>query len=129
MSIRLSPKHGVNPAIPLCFFCLEPKNEIILPGRLGPDDREAPRSTVWDYRPCDKCKGYMEMGVILISTRDGESGNNPFRTGGWAVVKDEAVRRFVTDPAMADEICEKRVAFLEDRTWDMIGLPRVASNG
>ena len=41
--IRLSPKHGVNPAVPLCFLCGQAKNEIVLAGRL-PGDVEAPRA-------------------------------------------------------------------------------------
>lgn len=40
-SIRLSPKHGLNPSISVCFFCGEDKNEIILPGKLE-GDAEAP---------------------------------------------------------------------------------------
>lgn len=42
-SIKLSPKHGVNPTIPVCFFCGKPKNEIALMGRMGgKEDIEAP---------------------------------------------------------------------------------------
>ena len=42
-SIRLSKEHGVNPAIPICYFCGEEKNEIVLAGRL-PQDVEAPKT-------------------------------------------------------------------------------------
>ena len=67
-SIRLSEKHGVNPAIPLCFFCLKPKNEIIIAGKMRGEysDREAPQHAVWDMRPCDECKG---SGQITRVTR------------------------------------------------------------
>ena len=37
-SIRLSDKHGVNPAIPKCFICGESKNEILLFGKLKGND-------------------------------------------------------------------------------------------
>ena len=86
--IKLSPKYGLNCAIPLCFFCNKAKNEILLPGRL-PGDVEAPRNAVWDKKPCQECAGYMQQGIILISVKDGESGagDNPYRTGGWCVVK------------------------------------------
>lgn len=123
MSIRLSPKFGVNPAIPKCFYCNEDKNEVILVGRL-PNDAEAPRNTVWDKSPCDKCKGYMEKGVILISVRDGEHGENPYRTGGWVVVKDDLIHNLVKDTAVRDHILKARVSFLPDEVWDLIGLPR-----
>lgn len=122
-SIRISQKYGVNPTIPLCFFCNEPKNELILAGRL-PGDQEAPKNKVWDNAPCDKCKGYQKIGVILISVRDGEEGTNPYRTGGWVVLKDDAVRRLVQPQELADEIIRKRVAFVPDQAWDAIGLPR-----
>lgn len=68
-SIRLSPKYGLNPAIPVCFYCNEAKNEILLPGRMK-DDMEAPHNVVWDRRPCDKCEDLMKQGVILVSVRD-----------------------------------------------------------
>jgi len=122
MSIRLSEKYGVNPAIPLCFFCNEPKHEVVLAGLLK-DDQEAPRRAVWDRLPCDTCKGYMAIGVILISVRDGESGDNPYRTGGWVVVKDDVIRRWVIRPDLLDDILKRRVAFLPDEAWDAVGLP------
>lgn len=118
--IRLSKKHGVNPAIPLCYFCNKPKNEVILAG-LMKGDIEAPRNAVWDTVPCDECKGYMKMGIILISVKDGESGDNPYRTGGWCVVKEEAVRAIFGEDSKA---LKTRVAFIGDSDWDIIGLPR-----
>lgn len=119
-NIKVSQKYGVNPAIPICFFCNEPKNEIILAGRL-PGDEEAPKNVVWDMEPCDKCKGYMEQGVLLISVKNGEKGNNPYRTGGWVVVKDEAVANIFGKDTAA---LKYRMAFIEDEAWDKIGLPR-----
>ena len=121
-NIRLSDKHGVNPAIPKCFFCGEHKNEIIIFGKLK-GDAEAPRDFVLDHAPCDTCKDYMDKGVILISVRDGEEGDNPYRTGGWVVVTDEAIPRFVTNEAICEETLKKRIAFVPDEAWDMLGLP------
>ena len=66
----VSPKHGVNPAIPVCFYCTKEKNEIIL-------------SRVWDNTPCEQCQIYMKQGVILIQIRDRKIGENPYRMGGW----------------------------------------------
>lgn len=120
--MRLSPKHGVNPTIPHCFLCGEAKNEIILAGHLK-GDAEAPKNMVWDKEPCDKCKEHMEMGIILISVRNGESGENPYRTGGWIVLKEEAFRRIFNG---CDDVLEKRMAFVPDEVWDKIGFPRGA---
>ena len=53
MSIPISPKHGVNPSLGLCFYCTKPK-EVILFGRMK-EDAEAPRQVVSNMDPCDKC--------------------------------------------------------------------------
>jgi len=122
MSIRISEKHGINPTIPLCFFCNQPKNEVILAGRLL-DDVEAPRNAVWNKEPCDTCKEYMKQGILLISTKDGEKGDNPYRTGGWCVVKEEALRKMVPDEN--HPMFKMRMAFVEDSSWKQLGLPTI----
>ncbi len=125
MSIRVSEKHGVNPSMGVCFFCGEDDGTIILPGRLE-GDKEAPRRAVWSHEPCPTCKDYMKQGVILISVRADPDADvtNPYRTGGFVVMKDEAIERMF-DPKTAPAVLKKRVAFVDDETWDMIGLPRV----
>ena len=125
-SIRLSEKHGVNPAIPLCFFCLKPKNEILLPGKMK-NDMEAPRNAVWDMRPCDECKGFMAKGIILMSVDESKSADhkNPYRSGGWCVVKEDMVKRVLgKDKQLLEATLRKRIAFITDEAWDKIGLPR-----
>jgi hypothetical protein len=119
MSIIISKKHGVNPAIPLCFFCNQPKNEVILAGHL-PDDAEAPRNAVWNKEPCDTCKEYMRQGILLISTKDGEKGDNPYRTGGWCVVKEEALKKIIPEN---HPVHKMRMAFIEDSLWKQLELP------
>lgn len=178
MSLRVSPKHGLNPSLGLCFFCNKAKDVLLL-GRL-PDDAEAPRQGVYNQEPCDECRGYMDKGIICISCdpvksktqvrdheclachhkwaspvrygttpnmsgelteqcrvcnrrtsissgpqHDGVDTNNPYRTGSWIVLREEALRRFGLPPEMLTHILEKRVYFLEDEVWDTLGLPRV----
>jgi len=101
-SIKISPKHGVNPTIPVCFFCGKPKNEIALMGRMGgKEDIEAPRNLVLDYEPCDECKEHMSKGValIVVSDRQPEDKRPPmtaqgnqkvYPLGGMLVIKSEA---------------------------------------
>lgn len=124
MTIRLSPRHGVNPSLDCCFFCMKPKG-LALFGQLR-GDQEAPRHVVTDHEPCNECKGWMEQGVVLISVDESktEDKQNPWRTGGYCVVTEEAVRRFVTPPELAEDICKKRVAFIPDDAWDKLGLPK-----
>lgn len=64
-SIRLSPKYGVNPTMPLCFFCGQPTGEIALLGMLK-KDVEAPKYMLLNYEPCDKCKEARKQGVTRI---------------------------------------------------------------
>ena len=68
--IRLSPKHGVNPTIPICAWCGEQKNEIALLGQIGDrrkgEDLEAPRTCILDYEPCEHCAEQWAMGVAVL---------------------------------------------------------------
>tara|TARA_Y100000592_G_C5376392_1_gene271188 strand:+ start:122 stop:493 length:372 start_codon:yes stop_codon:yes gene_type:complete len=123
MSIRLSEKHGVNPSIHVCYFCQKSEDgEIVLAGRL-PGDKKAPHRASWHEEPCAECRGYMKQGIILISVRDGEPRGNPYRTGGWCVVREDAVRRIFPE-AIAEEAASMRFCFVEDAPWDIMGLPR-----
>jgi hypothetical protein len=127
-SIRLSPKHGLNPTIPTCFFCNKEKNEVALLGLIK-GDAEAPRGVVLDKNPCNKCEDLMKQGIILISVRNEEEGDNPYRTGGWVVVKDDFIKRAIPDKEFAADIIKWRVAFVPDAAWDLMGLPREANGG
>ena len=142
MNIRLSKEYGVNPSVEQCFVCFKDVGVILFgkinTGKYG-EDPEAPRKVCLgpNSEPCNECKKHMEMGVILISIRNGEeseegnAGNfNPYRTGGWCVVRDEAITRWLggdNDELLAG-ILKKRMAFLPDEVWDMIGLPRGESD-
>lgn len=82
--IEISPKHGLNPTIPVCFWCGKEKNEIALLGRIREkttnrfganvtkrdSDIEAPRRMVLDYEPCDECKKMWDSGVAVIEVQE-----------------------------------------------------------
>ena len=80
--IKISPKYGVNPTIPVCFWCGKQKNEIALMGRMT-DDIEAPKNMVLDYVPCEECQSHMAMGVAVLeaSDRPNTEGQPPMQTG------------------------------------------------
>lgn len=109
--IILSPKYGVNPTMPVCFWCGEDRGEIALLGRIktpGNDDVEAPKRMVLDYGPCEKCKAYMKQGfTIMEATREpNDNANVPmqpgvFPTGRWMVIRREAKK--VIFPQSSDE--------------------------
>ena len=119
--LLLSPKHGVNPSINVCFYCGKPK-EVLLLGRLK-GDKEAPRQAVFDMEPCDECRSWMEQGIIFISVRDGETNRtNPHRTGGWAVIKEKAVQS-ILPKNIFEKARKARFVFIEDTVWEHLGLP------
>jgi hypothetical protein len=125
--LTLSPKHGVNPSVGLCFFCQKAK-EVLLFGRMKGDE-QAPREVVANMEPCDECAGLMKQGIILISVDPAQSEDktNPWRSGGWCVVRAEALERWKEagmDAAVVDSMLDHRFGFIEDQVWDLIGLPR-----
>lgn len=113
-SIPISPKYGVNPTIPVCFYCGKDKNEIALLGRITEkdprtgrairgSDLEAPMRMILDYEPCDECKANFALGVALIGVSTeapdnrqpvpSSDGTEVYPTGSYAVMKPEAVTR------------------------------------
>lgn len=124
MSIRLSPKHGLNPSLSVCYLCGEDKNELIIPGLLR-GDAEAPRKAIWNREPCDQCKNYMASGIIFIGVTGPEVKENPFsnRTGRFCVIREEAVRRMINSKELLNDIILKRVAFVPQDVWSMLQLP------
>ena len=120
----LSPKHGVNPTIPRCFYCGEEKNELVLLGKLK-GDAEAPKNVVLDTVPCDTCAGYMKQGIIVIQAtdEDHQDTRNPNRTGLMVVVTEDAIKRIVSDAKILASILEHRVTIMPKRVWEKLGLP------
>jgi hypothetical protein len=120
-------------ALTKCFFCQE-DSDIIMNTKLTPKYAKAVKEMhgkVVGMNPCSKCTEYMKQGIILISIRDGEEKElnksitpNPYRTGGWIVVKEEYIKRVVTDKKLADWILKWRFSFIPDQVWDTLGLPR-----
>ena len=113
--MRLHKKYGSNPTMPVCFFCGKEKGEIVLLGAAYKE--KAPRLMIVDKAPCEKCKELMKKGVMLASVRDGECGNNPYRTGKIAVIRENAARKI-----FGNYIKGKRFAFVEDTVWKTLGL-------
>ena len=99
--IKLSPKHGLNPTIPVCFFCGKEKNEIALLGQIGDrrkgEDYEAPMKMILDFEPCEECQKKFAEGVLLIEVTQSPEyigmliAENAYPTGRYVVVKPEAL--------------------------------------
>ena len=50
---------------------------------------------------------------------------DPYRTGGWVIVKDEAVRRMIQPEALVEHIIKRRMCFVPDSVWTALGLPAI----
>lgn len=118
MSIRISEKHGVNPTIPVCFWCGKEKNEIALLGKLK-GDIEAPMHCVLDYEPCEECQKKWNLGVALIGTTKkplndtlppirNTSNETLYPTGEWLVITKEAAKRYFCEMA-AEVVTEEEI--------------------
>lgn len=139
-SIEISPKYGVNPSVGLCFYCGEENGDVIMAGRIREkndrghavfgSDVEAPRKAVCTMDPCAKCKDFMAQGIIFVSVKDADAGSkNPHRTGGWVVIKEEAIRRLGEEGGLKQELVEqlleRRFCFVPDTNWRELGLPEL----
>ena len=69
---------------------------------------------------CPKCSG---VGVNSGPIKENEP-DNPYRTGGWIVVKDDYVRRIAQEPVLS-QLLKARVAFMPDAAWRLLGLPEL----
>ena len=85
MNIKLSPKHGLNPAIDHCFICGK-DTSIILFGHIK-DDKEAPKNCC-SGDLCDDCKKLLETKVAILEVKN---KNNPIRTGRAIFVPKENI--------------------------------------
>lgn len=117
--IKLSPQHGVNPALLACAICGADAG-LALMGRL-PQDAEAPKRINDGHTLCNECQGVMDQdGGMLIEVRDRKSKlEEPYRTGQIWGLKKEAFDRLGLEP-------EQRVAYIEQSEAKALGLKAAA---
>lgn len=124
--IKLSPKYGVNPTIPVCFWCGKERNEVALMGLVGNqrkhEDIEMPMHAVIDYEPCDECKKHMSQGFTVMSaTRNPNDVTSMafqegvYPTGRFVVIKQDAAERI-----FGKDVCNTDKAFLDEAAFLMI---------
>ena len=100
--LTLSKEYGVNPSVEMCHCCGK-ETEIVMFGSSYKDasgkTAEAPMRTSLG-NICDNCKEVIEGGgIFFIECRDGESGDNPHRTGRIIAVKESAVKEMFNNYA------------------------------
>jgi len=115
-SIRLHPKYGLNPTIPVCIICGKEVGEIALLGAACRD--QAPMYMVTSVRPCGECREkHLKEGVLLVEAdmeqRRGKKTPRP--TGRLLVIKSEAYRN-IFNTAMPPE----HIAYVEPGVLDQL---------
>lgn len=110
--ITLSPKHGVNPSLLKCFACGKDAG-IALLGKLK-NDEEAPKEMTDKTIFCNDCQNVINQdGLLVISVRDGETGDNPYRTGKMVGITKEAKNRIFKD-------IKTNVCYMEDSVFSKL---------
>lgn len=108
--IIISPKHGANPSILKCFACGKDVG-IALLGKLE-NDEKAPIEMTDQNIFCNDCQKVINQdGLLVISVRDGETGNNPYRTGKMVGITKEAKNRIFKN-------IKTNVCYMEDSVFD-----------
>ena len=132
-SIKISPKHGLNPSMGMCFWCHQPTGEILIPGKIDKEDSEAPKYMVTSYEPCDACREKMEQGVTFMGVVDKQpedkrpaiatNQTNPetgelcdlYPTGSIVTLREEAVDKIISDPNIAANIKRAKKTFCSEQ--------------
>lgn len=115
-SIRLHPKHGLNPTMPQCYWCGEDTGEIALLGAAYKG--EAPRHMVISKEPCLKCQSNWAQGIVLFEGN--QSGGDMDLTGRWVVMKEEAIERLFSPAELVQQVLKSRRAVVEPELFNAL---------
>lgn len=127
--IKLSPEHGVNPTIPVCFWCGQEKNQVALLGKIDKKDSAAPMKMIIDYEPCDKCKELFSKGIHVIGVSEepivekmfpivDDGKNKLYPTGSMFVAPEDWIKGFLTaneQDGMIEDVLAKKVLLMPDK--------------
>ena len=107
--IPISPEHGLNPSISVCFFCGKDKGLVVL-GKLK-GDAKAPQRAIFDYKPCEECAEKMKQGVTVIEVTTVDNKMAPIQkgawpTGRWCVISKDAAERLFKDTTHSTMLLE-----------------------
>lgn len=106
--IILSEKHGVNPTMGICAYCLQPTNEIGLCGRMK-GDMGAPRYSILSLEPCEACQNIMQDGIIIKSMDPNKPDDY---NGGMVGVKEEWFKDVIKEGEIKDDMLRRRICFM-----------------
>jgi hypothetical protein len=118
-------------ALTKCYYC-QKDHQILLNTRPHTFNKRVAEAhgKIVDMSPCTECEGFMKKGIILI-TIDHEKSEpdwfkermpNPYRTGGWFVVTEDAVRRMFNGKRELNFALKERWIFIEHEAAKRVGL-------
>lgn len=129
----MGPK-SLGVALTKCYFCGK-GDKIVMNAVLTPERAakvEKLNGMITDMDPCNECRGYMKKGIIIIGIdskksepnwhlpREGEMPN-PYRSGSFIVLREEAVRRMFNGEGGARDFALKhRWVFVEEEVCEML---------
>ncbi len=121
-SIRLHPQHGVNPTLPVCFWCGKETGEVALLGAAYKE--QAPMHMVLNVEPCEKCRANMALGITIAEAHRRPHPNcaqegDVWLTGRWIVLKEEAFRRIIQPGPLLDDVLKKRRCNVEPAVFEI----------
>lgn len=127
-SLRIG-KTGLNPTIPLCYYCGKQKNQIMLTGLAGErwarkngiSDGMMPMCVYFegDLEPCDECK------KIGISIAECVSDDDRSLTNFRCVMKEEAFKRMFANAPFLEEVLKKRVMLVPREALERMGFHEI----
>jgi len=123
--LRLHPAYGLNPTIPMCFWCGKDKNELVMLGAAY--KAEAPRSMIMDYIPCEECETKMNQGITLVECTHRQDKfpeiiSGAYPTGRWCVVTEDYASRVFQPEAVLKSVLKHRKAFIEPDVMERMGI-------
>ena len=115
-------RDGKYVAMTRCYFCGE-ADRIVLHNKFG--DVSEMHDKIIDMEPCNKCKGWMDQGIMLLGIEEakcepgwnkpkpGEQNfiPNPYRSGRLVVIREEAFDRLIENSEMEDEVKQGMIGF------------------
>lgn len=72
---------------------------------------------------CPECKEHAKNGIIFIGIDEEKTKDmkNPWRTGLFAVVEENAVKKFMKEP-MLSQLLKVRMCYIEQQVAENLGL-------
>lgn len=116
----------------LCPVCgKQCDSEILIHRRFGDISHLQNKNTGLAKDPCDSCAQNMVGRVAFIVCKTGTKPTTLYdaqRTGQLLFIPDSKVREFINDPALADQMIERRISFMEEEVLLRLGIPVMQPN-